>query len=517
MLWNSLVGSILYYCVRKVEDKRPILGSVMCTLMVFLPLSGWLADVFFGRYKVIHVSLCVMWISILLNVLCAIATTYTDNHTSRIVTVVDYVLLFILILGFAGFQANLIQFGIDQLLDASSNEIKSFIVWYAWTFNLTYILMNVLTTCLSNSKNNHFIVEIIIAINLSLSLCLDCLFNNWFIKEPPTQNPIKLVLKVIRYAIKTKHLQHRSAFTYCEDKLPSRIDFGKYKYGGPFTTEQVEDVKTFLRIAVFIGIGSYVASTTWALNYPQQKLVINLQGWNDTTVSCYERTAVMSSDLLVVVCCVPLYEFVLYPLSHTCIPRNSIFKKLMVGVVLCFLRMTALLIMEALRQVDNKSSSAHCFFTDTYLVTNISYHLSIFIAILSGLSWIILFTAAIEFVCSQSPYAMKGLVLGLGYGAIGLYSLMHVLIMVAFTKLISWSNVPFSCGLWYFLLQIILIIAFMVVFTAIVKLVYKRRQREDVLPNEQTFAIQYYEKYATNSSSSSSSSEYSNSDSEVRD
>ena len=43
-------------------------------------------------------------------------------------------------------------------------------------------------------------------------------------------------------------LNQRSAFTFCEEIIPSCIDFGKSKYGGPFTTEQVEDVKTFFKI-----------------------------------------------------------------------------------------------------------------------------------------------------------------------------------------------------------------------------------------------------------------------------
>ena len=51
----------------------------------------------------------------------------------------------------------------------------------------------------------------------------------------------------------------KSAFTYCEDDLPSRTDFGKTKYGGPFTTEQMEDVKTFLRLLPFILAGSVMA------------------------------------------------------------------------------------------------------------------------------------------------------------------------------------------------------------------------------------------------------------------
>ena len=75
-----------------------------------------------------------------------------------------------------------------------------------------------------------------------------------------TQNPFKLIYKVIRYAIKQKHPRCRSAFTYCEDELPSRIDFGKSKYGGPFTTEQVEDVKTFLRLLLMVALVSVLVS-----------------------------------------------------------------------------------------------------------------------------------------------------------------------------------------------------------------------------------------------------------------
>ena len=36
------------------------------------------------------------------------------------------------------------------------------------------------------------------------------------------------------------------------DYLPSRIDFAKQRFGGPFTTEQVENVKTFLRIVIVL-------------------------------------------------------------------------------------------------------------------------------------------------------------------------------------------------------------------------------------------------------------------------
>ena len=66
------------------------------------------------------------------------------------------------------------------------------------------------------------------------------------------QNSYKLAYKVIKYALKNKHPQQRIAFTFCEDELPSCIDFGKSKYRGPFTTEKVEDIKTFLHVLVIV-------------------------------------------------------------------------------------------------------------------------------------------------------------------------------------------------------------------------------------------------------------------------
>ena len=58
------------------------------------------------------------------------------------------------------------------------------------------------------------------------------------------------MINVLNFARKFKYPLQRSAFTYCDDERPSRIDFAELRYGGPFTTEhcQVEDVKTFLRM-----------------------------------------------------------------------------------------------------------------------------------------------------------------------------------------------------------------------------------------------------------------------------
>ena len=72
--------------------------------------------------------------------------------------------------------------------------------------------------------------------------------HHWFTSDTGLKNPYKTVFKIINFARKHKHPLRRSAFTYCDDYIPFRLDFAKERYGGPFTTEQVENVKTFLRI-----------------------------------------------------------------------------------------------------------------------------------------------------------------------------------------------------------------------------------------------------------------------------
>ena len=52
----------------------------------------------------------------------------------------------------------------------------------------------------------------------------------------------------MKFAIQHKNPVRRSALTYCENRCPSRIDFGKQRYGGPFTTEEVEDVKVLFNM-----------------------------------------------------------------------------------------------------------------------------------------------------------------------------------------------------------------------------------------------------------------------------
>ena len=92
---------------------------------------------------------------------------------------------------------------------------------------------------------------------LSLILITDCLYHQKLEVHFKPCNPLKTAFRVLNYARKTKYPERRSAFTYIDEEEPSRLDYGKHKFGGPFTEEEVENVKTILRMLIFIGFNSW--------------------------------------------------------------------------------------------------------------------------------------------------------------------------------------------------------------------------------------------------------------------
>ena len=48
-----------------------------------------------------------------------------------------------------------------------------------------------------------------------------------------------------------------------EEDYPSRIDLGKSQYGGPFTVEEVEDVKTVFRLIPVVMYVAISCNSNW--------------------------------------------------------------------------------------------------------------------------------------------------------------------------------------------------------------------------------------------------------------
>ena len=163
------------------------------------------------------------------------------------------VLLFYLMMSI-GFAANVIQFGIDQLQDLPARDSFLFIHWFLLTqyigVSIGKLVWSVSIVSFFMSLSVYGLIGLVLVIAIPLSLRISK--HKWFTKDTGLGNPYREVARVVDFARNHKIPIQRSAFTYWEDDIPTGLDLGKSKYGGPFTTEQVENVKALFGIFLLI-------------------------------------------------------------------------------------------------------------------------------------------------------------------------------------------------------------------------------------------------------------------------
>ena len=203
---------------------------------------------------------------------------------------------------------------------------------------------------------------------------------------------LKTIYQVLKFAAKHKAPLNRSALTYWEENIPSRLDLGKSRYGGPFTTEQVEDVKTFFKmLTIFLPVFILLVAFDFKNNTP----AIIIPGLG--SISSHFVYLFCYSPWVWVMVTTVIKEFVYYPMFNNKLP--SILT--CIGIITFF--MLAVRIGYLIVSVVN-------FF---HPLDNVLWHWpSILSYVIYGLISQLIFTKLFEFVCAQSPYNMRGLLTG---------------------------------------------------------------------------------------------------------
>ena len=504
LIWNFLAISIYHYLQgyasqNELLARLPFIRNhsyvVISVIKLFYPIAGWLTDVYFSRYKVMRTSLWMMWIGIVLSVGGLLLHEVNSTANAVFGYGIFPVLYVLMLVGLGIFQANVIQFGVDQLLDASASEITAFVNWYVWTVFSSGIVLTFALGCLEDTYS--LTKSLFVAISVSLALCTEFFFKNRLVAEPANiQNPLNLIAKVLKFRYKHKHPKQRSAFTYWEDKLPMRIDLAKQKYGGPHTNEEVEDVKTFIRMLATILTASVFLTVNIADSGLQSQSILQYSAPNASkTTACYNIKSVSYLDHYVIVLLVPLYELVVLPIFSRCIPNVGIFHKFGIGVVLTFANVLSVLTLDVLgRHFTNNATDITCPFLakESSPVLDIDYRWLVVPGIIRGISVLFLFVAVIEFVCAQSPYNMRGILIGLIYGILGLFTILDFLVLLPFVFYHHGKGYS-HCGFWYYLVVAIVVVVTLIIFCVVAKW-YKKRERDETL-NDQVFVETYYERY----------------------
>ena len=246
--------------------------------LVFIsyPLIGLLADIKLTHYQMICLSCWILFVSYaILSILSILVSTDTIIAYANNTLIAGVILILALAIVDKGMcESTAIQFGTDQMIEASSNQLSTFIHWYYWSLYIGNVCIDTiiagiflyLSYCQINNTDSNYDRDLAITKFVVLPLgipqcCLCCItllllylkkFKNYLNIEPVGVNPIKQIIDVLKYAYHHKYPVRRSALSYYQNTYPSRIDFGKIQYGGPFTNEQVEDTKTVFRLLVLL-------------------------------------------------------------------------------------------------------------------------------------------------------------------------------------------------------------------------------------------------------------------------
>ena len=385
LLWTAIVGALYnmfmgFAAVEEIDRSRinsrisiyePLPYAIIAFIMMLYPLSGFIADVCCGRLITIVISLIVLFLCLIILligmiILEIIAASDLDQALKyyKVPSVAIGVLLFLsllaFIIGLAGYQANFIQLGLDQLFEAPSRYLILFIHYAIWAFqsgSVSFIIISFLILCSHHASSRRTLAlaaTVLFNILMIVLLLVGCLKRKWFHIEPGCQNPYKTVCNIIIFAKTHKHPLRRSAFTYNDDYIPSRLDFAKERFGGPFSTEQVENVKTFLRMLVIL----FTIGPSFALEVPASYFLLPLFGLHllppynhhkNYSEYCTKKFAwkfMMGSgammNLVSIVILFPAYIWIIFYYLHKKIPK--LFVRLGIGITLCLLGVVSLLI-----------------------------------------------------------------------------------------------------------------------------------------------------------------------------
>ena len=457
-------------------------------LWVLLPVTGWVAESWLGRYRTIAIGLIICTITLLMLQVAFILLNLKWTPIPAFVLAI--VSLTFGTCGIGGFYTNLLPFALDQMIGASAEELSAAVQWHSWGFVLSILIRNILPCIFVHL---HFQLQDTISVvfltlgslSLSVVLIMDCLFHKWLDTHDKAGKPIKLIFEVLNYARKNKYPQLRSAFTYIDEEQPhSRLDFGKHKFGGPFTEEEVENVKTVFRLMPLL-----VAVAGSALVFNERYDQFSLHAIQSTTLirSCFDKmqnnVGYITGFILI-----PVYRFIVYPFIKKYIP--SMLKIMGTGIFLCLITTVVKLVVSSVGHFY--SNASNCIFDDKTATGTIPIPIYwVFIVeFVNGVSVIVMLCSLYEFVMAQTPNKMRGIMMGLVLTLFGASELGIVLLMKLF---LQFQAATPSCVFYYYLVLSLLMLLILVVYVILAKC-YKLRERDKHI-NIHAIVEEHYERY----------------------
>ena len=462
LLHFSFIGTNSFLLNLLIKDQRTILMSVQGFVYISYPLIGLLADVKLTRYRMICLSCWITFLShLLLSIwmLCFVGNIRElhDDHSHLTITLFTgaSIIVISIIVGKGMFESTVIQFGTDQMIEASSAQLSTFIHWYYWSLHVGSFCANLTSTLIAlllsqcyfslHDLNSHaFLIcmYIIVAILQSILSCITLLllylkkFKNYLNIESVGTNSIKQIIDVLKYAYHHKYPVRRSALSYYLNTYPSRIDFGKAQYGGPFANEEVEDTKTVLRLLVLLLslFGFHLSSD----GLTTSSHILHKSCPSSLMLLFFIANPSLISDLIT------LFGIPVFTKSSLRKYFPNMLKRMWFGLLLLFFHELSSFVINT--QVSyhscglnilnsNLSPTSTCYFSLIQYSNNTEWNTTdcVYVCpsslytmdgtlmwllvphIVHGFGYMLVFVSVLEFICAQAPFRMKGFMVGIWY------------------------------------------------------------------------------------------------------
>ena len=351
LMWNILFQfSCGIHSVSLVEVSPQMIDYLLSSFLsiILAPLVGWLADVRFGRYELVKFGSILSFLTSII-----FYFELLIGQGSTLTTVLYSVAEAVQGVGGICFIAAMLPFLTDQLIGATSVELSAVVQWYVWSCAFGTGLSTVVFL-LGIMPNFQLIasagVALIFAVSLAVIIISDCLCQQWLDRTHKVTNPIKHIIQVLNYTRKHRYPERRSAFTYIDEEQPTQMDFGKGKFGGPFTEEEVEDVKTVLRLIPLVICSSFFSGDTERAPADLMKIVNYETAFVDTGMgNCFFPVLL-----------IPVYRLLLHRFIHRYTP--SMLNSIAIGMALCLVGYIALeaLVIKGVVDSDDVQSYLSC-------------------------------------------------------------------------------------------------------------------------------------------------------------
>ena len=478
LLHFTIIGTYLWFLNLCDIEIRFFVFTTQGLVYISYPLIGLLADIKLTRYRMICLSCWVTFVSHLLLFIIVLCFGLPIHHDDGLLTLGIVLLIpttVSLIVGKGMFESTVIQFGTDQMIEASSAQLSTFIHWYYWSLYVGDFCINIILAAISallshcyfslhdfhqRGAKHHIFALWTFTVPVTILQCIVCCFTllllylkkvkSYLNIEPVGVNPVRKVIDVLKYAYHHKYPVRRSALSYYRNTYPSRIDFGKVQYGSPFTNEEVEDTKTVLRLSL---------------------LLLSLFGFQlssdrfSTTNHILSKSCPSSLMLLLLIANPSFFSDVItlvgIPTFHLFIKSSlgkyfpNMLKRMWFGLLLLCLHELCSLIVnievdyhkcDFLLNTTYNSPTIVCYYSlieysnttdsnttgcvntcpSSSLYTMDSTLMWLLVPhILHGFGYMLVFVSALEFICAQSPFRLKGFVVGIWYA---MFSIKYIII-----------------------------------------------------------------------------------------